>query len=196
VVVDVGTGDGRFVLHEARRDPAALAVGVDAHGASMAESSRRALRRNAIPNALFVVAAAEALPEELAGRAQVVTVHFPWGSLLRGLVTGSPDVAATLASMAAPTARVDLLLSARGTDRLPWLDAVDERAASAVAARFAPVGFEPAAVRPATAEDVAASHSTWAKRLGAGANGRAVWRVSLRRAARLPAAEPLGETGA
>jgi 16S rRNA (adenine(1408)-N(1))-methyltransferase len=78
--VDLGTGDGRHVLAVAAARPDRLVVGVDANAAAMAEASRRAAakpRRGGLPNALFVVAAAEALPPELAGVAELVTAHFP-----------------------------------------------------------------------------------------------------------------------
>jgi hypothetical protein len=42
--------------------PDTLVIGVDANAAGMAESSRRAARRGALPNALFAVAAAEHPP--------------------------------------------------------------------------------------------------------------------------------------
>jgi 16S rRNA (adenine(1408)-N(1))-methyltransferase len=50
------------VLAAAAVRPDALVVGVDANAAAMAESSRRAARRGALPNALFAVAAAEHPP--------------------------------------------------------------------------------------------------------------------------------------
>jgi len=50
------------VLRQARRRYGPLVVGLDADAAGMAESSRRAARRNALPNALFAVAAAEHPP--------------------------------------------------------------------------------------------------------------------------------------
>jgi 16S rRNA (adenine(1408)-N(1))-methyltransferase len=50
------------VLAAAAARPDTLVVGVDASAAAMAESSRRAARRGALPNALFAVAAAEHPP--------------------------------------------------------------------------------------------------------------------------------------
>jgi 16S rRNA (adenine(1408)-N(1))-methyltransferase len=50
------------VLAAARRDPGTLVVGLDANAAAMADASRRAARRAALPNALFAVAAAEHPP--------------------------------------------------------------------------------------------------------------------------------------
>jgi 16S rRNA (adenine(1408)-N(1))-methyltransferase len=50
------------VLAAARRRPDTLVIGVDANAAGMADASRRAARRGALPNALFAVAAAEHPP--------------------------------------------------------------------------------------------------------------------------------------
>jgi hypothetical protein len=50
------------VLDAAARHPDTLVIGVDANAAAMAEPSRRAARRDALPNVLFVVAAAEHPP--------------------------------------------------------------------------------------------------------------------------------------
>jgi 16S rRNA (adenine(1408)-N(1))-methyltransferase len=58
----LGTGDGRAVLAAAAGHPGTLVVGVDANAEAMATSSRKAARRRALPNALFVVAAAEHPP--------------------------------------------------------------------------------------------------------------------------------------
>jgi 16S rRNA (adenine(1408)-N(1))-methyltransferase len=62
VAIDLGTGDGRHVLAAAAERPETLVIGVDASADAMAESSRRAARRGALPNALFAVAAAEHPP--------------------------------------------------------------------------------------------------------------------------------------
>jgi tRNA G46 methylase TrmB len=62
VAIDLGTGDGRFVLAAAAARPDTLVIGLDADAAAMADASRRAARRGAIPNALFAVAAAEHPP--------------------------------------------------------------------------------------------------------------------------------------
>jgi 16S rRNA (adenine(1408)-N(1))-methyltransferase len=62
VALDLGTGDGRHVLAAASARPDTLVIGVDANAAGMAESSRRAARRDAVPNALFAAAAAEHPP--------------------------------------------------------------------------------------------------------------------------------------
>ena len=80
--IDLGTGDGRLPAVLAREAPERLFVGVDASAAGMRERSGRACRSH-VPNLLFVRAAVEALPPELTGIADDVTVVLPWGSLRR-----------------------------------------------------------------------------------------------------------------
>jgi 16S rRNA (adenine(1408)-N(1))-methyltransferase len=165
------------VLAAAAAEPDRLAVGVDANAAAMAEASRRAGRRperGGLPNALFVVAAAEALPPELDGLADLVTVHFPWGSLLRGLLTADPAVLGGLARVMRPGATLSMLVSSTARDRGAGVGPIGERALAALAVDYALHGLELTRVRPATAADVAAAHSTWGKRLGAGTR-RPAW---------------------
>ena len=45
MAIDLGTGDGRFVLAAAAARPDTLVIGLDASAAGMAESSRRAAGR-------------------------------------------------------------------------------------------------------------------------------------------------------
>ena len=58
----MGTGDGRYVLRAAAKQPDTLVIGLDANAAAMAAASRRAARRGALPNSVFVMAAAEHPP--------------------------------------------------------------------------------------------------------------------------------------
>ena len=63
VLLDVGTGDGRYVLHVARTSPTWFAVGVDACRDNLRRTSRKAP-----PNALYVIANALALPNASTGQ--------------------------------------------------------------------------------------------------------------------------------
>jgi 16S rRNA (adenine(1408)-N(1))-methyltransferase len=159
------------VLAAAAAEPDRLVVGVDASAAAMAVASRRAAappRRGGLPNALFVVAAAEALPRELDGLADLVTVHFPWGSLLRGLLGADPAIMSGLTRAMRPGASLSLLLSSTDRDRGAGVAPLREPDVRALATSYADWGLEVTEARPATAADVAAAHSTWGKRLGAG----------------------------
>jgi 16S rRNA (adenine(1408)-N(1))-methyltransferase len=130
-----------------------LVVGLDANRAGMVDASRRAAR---LSNALFAVAAAESLPDELRGRADLLTIQFPWGSLLQAVVGGNAAVAAGIARLLAPTGRLRLLVASAPRDGMPAID--PERVAHAV-------GLEPVLIRPATLDDARTAHSSWGKRL-------------------------------
>ncbi len=181
-MIDLGTGDGRYVLATAAREPNTLAVGIDADASRMAEASRRAARaprKGGLPNALFVVAGAESLPRELDGCAGAATIHFPWGSLLRGVVLAEPWLAAALARLARPGALVDAFLSVTERDAVPGFAVLDDRAAAELAAAWSARGFTVESAAPASPAEIAATHSSWAKRLGAG-GARPAWRLRMR----------------
>jgi 16S rRNA (adenine(1408)-N(1))-methyltransferase len=163
----------------------------------MAEASRRAGRRperGGLANALFVVAAAEALPPELDGLADLVTVHFPWGSLLRGLLAAEPAVLGGLARIMRPGGSLRLLVSATARDAGAGVAPIGASDLADLAGAYAGHGLTVTGARPATPADVAASHSTWGKRLGAGRH-RPAWLLEARLRAR-PGSAQLGQAGA
>lgn len=170
-------------MARARAEPAAFVIGIDASGAAMAEASRRAARapaRGGVSNALFVVAAAEQPPTELLGIADELTINFPWGSLLRGALAVDDSAAHGIAAILKQGASLTVLVSVTVPDGL-GLAAMDEPgAAAALAGRWANHGLQLVSVCPATEVEVAATRSSWARRLGVG-RARPGWRVVLRR---------------
>lgn len=95
VIIDIGTGDGRFVYQSARRNPNKFYIGIDPNTRPLEKISEKIHRKPAkggAPNVLFIQSAVEDLPEELDGVADEVHVHFPWGSLLRAVASGDVDV--------------------------------------------------------------------------------------------------------
>src|SRR5215210_4592216 len=96
-----------------------------------------------------------------------MTIHFPWGSLLRG-VLGHDDIAlAGIAALLAPGAAVAALVSVIERDGVAG-------PAENLAARYASQGLALARMRPASPAEVRASGSSWAKRLRAGGAARPV----------------------
>jgi 16S rRNA (adenine(1408)-N(1))-methyltransferase len=176
------------VLATAAAQPDRLVVGVDANAAAMATASRRAgaaPRRGGLPNALFVLAAAEALPCELDGVADLVTVHFPWGSLLRGLLGADPAVMTGVVRVLRPGGTLAVLLSSTARDRGAGVAPIGAATLAALAGPYARWGLTVTQVRPARPADVAAAHSSWGKRLGAGAQ-RPAWVLRARKDAPSP----------
>lgn len=185
MTVDLGAGDGRFVLAHAASHPDRFVLGVDASPDAMRDASRRAARsaaRGGLPNARFVVSAIEALPAGLESCADLVTVHFPWGSLWDAAVGTKPRLTARIASLVRPSGRLRLLVSADERDGGTPVDL------HRVADAYASHGLLLGAVRPATLDDAIAAHSSWGKRLlRRPAPGRLTWAFELERAPSRPA---------
>ncbi len=157
-------------------------MGLDAVAAPMADASRRAARpagRGGRPNALFVVAGVETPPAELVGRADLVTVNLPWGSLLRAVLGLDARAAAGLASLVRPGGALEALVSVERRDGLG--DLLGEAASDGrLRAAWAELGFRLAELGPAGPAEVLASGSSWARRLGVPAGaGRRVLRLRL-----------------
>jgi 16S rRNA (adenine(1408)-N(1))-methyltransferase len=178
VVVDLGTGDGRSALARAAAEPATLVFGVDAAATAMAESSRRADRAR-INSVVFLAAGAETLPTTpLADAAHLVTVIFPWGSLLRGVLGLDEAALCGVAAVVRPGGRVEVLVSVVPSDRVTGLQTLDASAEPAIASAWAAAGLCLDPMRPATRAEIDATRSSWARRLDAGADARPVWRLT------------------
>jgi SAM-dependent methyltransferase len=163
-MVDVGAGDGGYVLHRARTEPRTFAIAIDASADALTEGAWRAKRAH-LRNAAFLVEGVEHLSPELSAIAHEVTVHFPWGSLLNGLVDGSPSVVRPIADLLKPNAELNVLMSAGKRDGF------DELTPSVIASRrehFAEHGLLLVEARWAPSIAVRESRSAWAKRLGVG----------------------------
>ncbi|CAN5778772.1 N/A [soil metagenome] len=183
--MDLGTGDGRAVLHVARRRPEALIIGVDTAAEAMRETSRRAARRpgaGGAPNALFLVGDATRLDglEVLAGRVDEVRVSLPWGSLARAVLDAEPSFIDRLVVLLRPGGRVRLLMSLVDRDGGLGRPPLSEGQVRRLAADLAVDRLTIREVRAATSEDVSATGSSWAKRLGVPSR-RPAWLVELER---------------
>jgi len=140
------------VLDAARRDPLNLFIAVDPVAEAMAASANRA-RRERLDNVLFVVAAVEALPPELDGVADRVTVLFPWGSLLTGVARPDPAVLGSLVRIARARAALDIVINR----------SAQQHAADGLTAPYAAAGIEICSVERTTTVPYA---TTWGKRVG------------------------------
>ena len=113
VIIDIGTGDGRFVYQSARQNPNKFYIGIDPNARPLEKISEKIHRKPAkggAANVLFIQAAVEALPSELNGVADEVHVHFPWGSLMRAVATGEITVLQNLRRICAPGALLEIVI--------------------------------------------------------------------------------------
>jgi 16S rRNA (adenine(1408)-N(1))-methyltransferase len=175
--VDVGTGDGRYAYHLASDDPRRLVIGIDALDEPMAEIAAKAARKppkGGRPNLLMVRAAVEALPAELTGVADEVSVQLPWGSLLEGIVLARDAVLGALAALCRDGAQLRVTLNGE-----IWVDSTPARfehlpvptpeyVSDVVGAGLSRVGIRLVAARYATAAEAKELPTTWSRRLGHG----------------------------
>lgn len=113
IVIDIGTGDGRFVSAAAKENPNKFFIGVDANVKPLEKPSMRATRKpvkGGLPNAMFVQAAVEDLPEEFDGVADEIHIHFPWGSLLKAVAAGDDKILASLRRIAADSCLLEIIV--------------------------------------------------------------------------------------
>lgn len=167
ILLDIGTGDGRFVQAMAKMQPKSVVIGVDACRENLV-----AVSRNTPENALFVIANAESLPHELNGIAQHLTINFPWGSLLEGLLNNESNLLNGLRRVMQPKAKLEIRLNSSALAQAGWRL---EAGAEQVQAVLLNNDFAMKEARLMLAEELASFPTTWAKRLAYGRDARAAY---------------------
>jgi len=169
VIIDIGTGDGRFVYQSARRNPNKFYIGIDPNTRPLEKISEKIHRKPAkggAPNVLFIQSTVEDLPEELDGVANEVHVHFPWGSLLRAVATGDIEVMRSLRRVCADGALLEVVIGidpVRDKTEIERLGIKAEFIDDALVENYRAAGFEIVETRvQAAAQSI---HTSWAKRL-------------------------------
>jgi len=177
VIVDIGTGDGRFIYELAQAHPEWFCIGIDPARENLAEYSGKIYRKpgkGGLPNALYVIAGAEELPPELNGLARAIYINFPWGSLLEAVLLAHQNVWLGIRRIASPRASLEMLINTSiFRDPIPMraqelpeltLDYIDQFLTSA----YAEVGVTIVERRILSGEEMRQVRTTWAKRLAHG----------------------------
>ncbi|CAN5618430.1 N/A [soil metagenome] len=172
VDIDVGTGDGRFVLDRAARYPERLVIGLDPVAEAMANAANRITRRRTRQeNVLFVLASVEQMPDELQRTAAHVFVNFPWGSLMRGLILGDDEILARLAGVGRSGATYRIILNLRIFDDPVPLDVQDlpeisvEYVNQHLVDPYLAAGLRITGARVLPARELSELPTTWSRRL-------------------------------
>jgi 16S rRNA (adenine(1408)-N(1))-methyltransferase len=100
-----------------------------------------------------------------------VRIQFPWGTLLRGLVTGDPEALSRLIRVCAPDANLKMIISLDPSRdqsemarwNLPPIDVEYVRAT--LFPRYEKTGFQMMEARVLSASEIFTLNSSWAKRL-------------------------------
>ena len=169
VILDLGTGDGKFALHHARTFPDHFVIGVDSCRENLREHSRAKLT-----NLLFVIANAQSLPHELNGLASHITINFPWGSLLESLLKDDPCLMHGLVSISHANAAIDVCLNGGA---MAEAGTTLERGTKTIHDNLLRSGWHIKTLIEMDTTALCKFPSTWAKRLAYGRDPRAM-RVS------------------
>lgn len=174
VVLDIGTGDGRFVYQCARADPTRFYIGVDASTKALTKISEKIYRKPAkggLPNVLFVQAAVENLPADFDGVADEIHIHFPWGSLLRAVATGDPEVLGNLRRICAPGCVLEVIIGMDPVrdraeiERLGLPELSPSYFKSVLAQKYSAAGFDVTETGALSSDDWSQLQTSWARRL-------------------------------
>ena len=166
VILDLGTGDGKFAFHYARTFPSHFIIGVDACRENLREHSRAKL-----PNALFIIASAQDLPNELNGLVSHITINFPWGSLLESLLAGDSKLMCRFESISRSFAQIDVRLNGGALAEQGWKF---EDGAGQIHDNLTHAGWRVKTPTLMNANALRDFPSTWAKRLAYGRDPRAM----------------------
>jgi 16S rRNA (adenine(1408)-N(1))-methyltransferase len=174
IVVDIGTGDGRFVYQYARTNPEKFYIGVDASAKALAKISEKIYRKPAkggLPNVLFVQAAVENLPAELDAIADEIHIHFPWGSLLRAVAAGEPVILSNLRRICAPDCLLEIVIGLDAErdrteiERLGLPALSNEYLQTVLQDRYRAAGFDVLETGALSQSDWARLQTSWARKL-------------------------------
>jgi 16S rRNA (adenine(1408)-N(1))-methyltransferase len=167
------------VYQSALRDPGKFFIGIDASARPLekiSEKIHRSVRKGGAPNALFLEAAVERLPEELNQIATEVHVQFPWGSLLHTVACGHIPTLRAMRRLCCPDAilrvvvGLDVGRDASEMARLGLPNISVEYIDGLLRPRYAAAGFtiqERAEMKPEQWHHLSTS---WARRLKSSSN--------------------------
>lgn len=185
--MDIGTGDGRFVYQSARANPAKLYIGIDANPKPLEKISMKATRKPAkggADNVLFVQAAVENLPAELNHIADEVHVHFPWGSLLRGVATGDPQIVEGLRRIMVGGGLLEVVIGVDAErdrseiERLGLPELSLDYLTSTLSPKYAAAGLVITEQNLLSSHEWPHLHSSWARRLSGNDSRRVVYFIA------------------
>ncbi len=164
--VDLGTGDARYALRLARQRADLGVVGVD----TCLDHVRGHARRWPA-NLALVQCDAAALPDALDGRVNRISVNFPYGRLLTGLLDGDEALRARLGAVLAMGGGIEVRINASALAGTGHSLATAEEALSDVCRCL---GCDSVRCRRLDAAELRRFPSTWAKRIGFGREAVAI----------------------
>lgn len=98
IIIDIGTGDGRFIYKQAQKNPTKFYIGIDPSQKQLEIYSKKANKKR-LNNILFIWTPVEQLPSELQNLAKSIYIILPWGTLLQHLIIPNTKVLKNIAKL-------------------------------------------------------------------------------------------------
>ena len=143
----------------------------------------RKAKKGGLPNAMFVQAAIEFLPEEFSGVADEIHIHFPWGSLLQAVALGDEKFLSELQRIAAPDCLLEIVIGIdpesdkSEIERLALPELSREYLDNHLIPKFEAHGFELIEHRQMENSEWSKLETSWARRLQSGMNRKVTFLV-------------------
>lgn len=169
-IIDIGTGDGRYVYKSALEDQNTLFIGIDPSARQLQIFSRKAQRKK-LKNVLFVVGSAELLPRDLENTADKVMVILPWGSLLEAVVKPELKTFKNITNLLKPKSELQIIfgydpdLEPSETHRLDLLSITREYIEGNIISQIKAYNLHVRGLLKVTAEELRTFETTWSKKL-------------------------------
>jgi len=174
VVVDIGTGDGRFVYELAKNHSDKFIIGIDSSKENLRKYSSKLIKKpsgGGVKNILYIWASVSNLPEDLKGIANQVFINFPWGELLKGIVAVDRKIWKNIRMICKKGAFIDILfgydksVDKKEIERLDLPDLSLSFIKSEFCTRLQELGLQLEEVKELNSEILKKYPTSWAKKL-------------------------------
>lgn len=186
VILDIGTGDGKFVYRNAIKNKNNLYIGLDPAEKQIQIYSKKANRRR-LKNALYILGSLENLPEELYSTVDKIFVNLPWGTLLEKIVKSNEIYTKELSKILKKDGEIEIIfgyvpeLEPSETERLGLPKIENESDVLKAFSTFKKI-FEVVEMKRLVKEDLDKIETTWAKKLKFGKD-RFIYKIVLKKLA-------------
>lgn len=184
VILDLGTGDGRFAFKNAIKNKDTLYIGLDPAEKQIQIYSKKSNRKK-LKNVLYVLGSLERMPEELSATVDKIFINLPWGTLLENIVKSKEVYTEELSRILKDNGEIEIIfgyvpeLEPSETERL-GLPTIEGDSDVLKAFSTFKKNFEIIEMRRLLKEDLDSIETTWAKKLKFGKD-RFIYKIVLRK---------------
>ena len=184
VILDIGTGDGRFVFENALKDGKNLYVGMDPAEQQLKIFSKK-VNRKRLSNSLFVLGSIENTPPELFSVIDRIFINLPWGTLLEKIIKSENSSVKNLHDLLKEGGEMEVIfgylpeLEPSETRRLDLPKISGELDVQKIFSSFKK-HFTVIEMQRLSKKDLGKLETTWAKKLKFG-NDRDIYKIVLKK---------------